>query len=112
MELTNGGSFTAGTVANTGSMDVQVEEGSTFKVEKFVNAGEASINAAANTTYTFVDSSSTIPSVYEFQVMDAGYEMVGNDLVWKGTIKAIPEPATATLSLLALAALAARRRRR
>ncbi len=65
----------------------------------------------SNTTYTFVDASSTIPSVYEFQVTDAAYVMVGNDLVWKGTIKAIPEPATATLSLLALAALAARRRR-
>ncbi len=51
-------------------------------------------------------------SPYQFTVLGASYEMRGNDLVWTGTVKAIPEPTTATLSLLALAALAARRRRK
>ncbi len=47
----------------------------------------------------------------DYVVKDAQYLMVGNDLVWTGSVKGIPEPATATLSLLALTALTARRRR-
>ncbi len=46
-------------------------------------------------------------------VKDAAYKMDGKNLVWTGTVRGlIPEPTTATLSLLGLAALAARRRRR
>ncbi len=51
----------------------------------------------------------------DYTVANAQYTMKGNDLVWTGTVKnnaAVPEPTTATLSLLALTALAARRRRK
>ncbi len=58
----------------------------------------------------------------DFTVSNASYvvmdnaETGGKDLVWTGTltntVAAVPEPATATLSLLALAGLAARRRRK
>ena len=48
---------------------------------------------------------------------NAGYSYEGNTLVFSATVKndgslTVPEPTTATLSLLALAALAARRRRK
>ncbi|MBR5895113.1 MAG: PEP-CTERM sorting domain-containing protein [Akkermansia sp.] len=48
---------------------------------------------------------------------DGTYRYDGNTLVFSGTLtnrssQSIPEPTTATLSLLALAALAARRRRK
>lgn len=45
-------------------------------------------------------------------VKNAGYSVVGASLVLSGQFETIPEPATATLSLMALAALTARRRRK
>ncbi len=52
----------------------------------------------------------------DFVVTSAQYAMEGNNLVWMGVVQnnavAVPEPATTTLSLLALAGLAARRRRK
>lgn len=45
-------------------------------------------------------------------ITNGGAETFTNIQVWKGTDTLIPEPATATLSLLALAGLAVRRRRR
>ncbi len=65
-----------------------------------------------------------LPLDYMVQEGSAHYELIdnangGKDLVWSGTVvaiegsgEAVPEPTTATLSLLALAALAARRRRK
>ncbi len=47
-----------------------------------------------------------------YEVTKANFEMQGTNLIWTGTVKGIPEPSTATLSLLALAGLAARRRRK
>ena len=45
-------------------------------------------------------------------VHDVAYSVSGSSLVLSGQFGAVPEPTTATLSLLALAGLAARRRRR
>lgn len=56
-----------------------------------------------NTTFTFTNAE-------DYSVVGASYAVEGNNLVLKG--KVIPEPATGTLSVLALAALAFRRRRR
>ncbi len=47
-----------------------------------------------------------------YEVTKANFEMQGTNLSWTGTVKGIHEPSTATLSLLALAGLAARRRRK
>ncbi len=47
-----------------------------------------------------------------FYVQNAAYLVEDNNLYWTGTVTTVPEPTTATLSLLALAALAARRRRK
>ncbi len=47
-----------------------------------------------------------------FYVQNAAYLIEDNNLYWTGTVTTVPEPTTATLSLLALAALAARRRRK
>ena len=48
-----------------------------------------------------------------YMLGDAAYSYEGNTLVFRGTLtNIVPEPTTATLSLLALAGLAARRRRR
>ncbi len=73
----------------------------------------------ANTQYLFGSEVAAVTFALESAspqyggiVTNARYEMRGNDLVWTGTVEVIPEPATATLSLLALAGLAARRRRK
>ncbi len=50
----------------------------------------------------------------KYTVSNAQYVIKDNNLVWTGTItnnNAVPEPATASLSLLGLAALLMRRRR-
>ncbi len=73
----------------------------------------------ANTAYLYGGEAPAVTltlegtsSRYSGIVSNARYEMRGNDLVWTGSVEVIPEPATATLSLLALAGLAARRRRK
>lgn len=72
----------------------------------------------SHTTFTITDEAAGLPvaangTSWYINVTDAAYNIVGNDLVLSGNlhITRTPEPATATLSLLALAALAARRRR-
>ncbi len=71
-----------------------------------------------NTYYNFESVSETAEGqkvsagATDYVVSDAEYAMFGNKLVWTGTVTGIPEPTTVTLSLLALTALAARRRRR
>ncbi len=76
-----------------------------------------------NTTYNIGEQPATFAATLaegtevdktQFSVSNAKYEMQGNNLVWTGTVSnngAVPEPATASLSLLGLAALMMRRRR-
>ncbi len=70
-----------------------------------------------NTSYRFGETAAYTLAYAGYSVTDAQYSMQGNDLVWTGTLNseaspAVPEPTGATLSLLSLALLAARRRRR
>lgn len=53
-----------------------------------------------------------VPESGMISVSGARYEIEGSNLVLTGTLTYTPEPTTATLSLLALAGLAARRRRK
>ncbi len=232
VDLSKGGTFTAGGVLNAGTMDIVVDNGGTFQTDAFVNAGDTNITATEGTTcelgtmqlvsgsmkldgegsfemgsaasetmftvsgssvaeatstyidistlssqnftindeatytfhfsddikaalvattHTFMDIELMVIDGYEgfvrdqlqlatmlqntsydfssdvqaaaeesltdfskfgFVLTNQRYEMRGDDLVWKASVAVIPEPTTATLSLLALAALAARRRRR
>ncbi len=70
------------------------------------------------TQYVFREDGTMVYAVAEeetstkkYEVSEARYEMQGTNLVWTGSFKAVPEPATASLSLLGLAALLLRRRR-
>ncbi len=78
--------------------------------EGFELSEEALALLAETTTYVSTD----VPDVLLTLAGTATYSMQGNNLVWTfgEETAAVPEPATATLSLLALAALATRRRRR
>lgn len=81
-----------------------------------LTAGQLS-NLLANTTFKLTEDADgllglSMPSLMGVTVYNARYEVVGADLVLRGDMKLTPEPATATLSLLALAGLAARRRRK
>ncbi len=73
--------------------------------EGYEMTAEERADLLSRTTYSYAAEGK------QFAVSDAQYIMVGDDLVWTGTVTVVPEPATATLSLLALTALAARRRR-
>lgn len=82
-------------------------EGSSYDLEALLS----------NTTFTLSAQISTFALTqpeYELLVSGAQYSVVDNNLYLSGTAKVspIPEPATATLSLLALCALATRRRRK
>lgn len=71
----------------------------------------------AHTTFTLTSDAEgltglAVPSSGVISVSGATYEVHGSDLVLTGTMTFTPEPTTATLSLLALAGLCARRRRR
>ncbi len=80
------------------------------------NLSEEALNEMlCNTLYVYGQVATfAVVGESNFTVTNASYEMVGNDLVWMGTVSAaaVPEPTTATLSLLALGGLAARRRRK
>ncbi len=72
-----------------------------------------------NTTYLYGSEAAAVTFALEGDspqysgiVRNAAYKMVGNGLVWTGSVEVVPEPAATTLSLLALAGLAARRRRK
>lgn len=70
-----------------------------------------------HTTFTLTSDAEGLTGLSQASLMgltitDAAYEVVGADLVLRGNMMLTPEPTTATLSLLALAGLAARRRRR
>ncbi len=82
---------------NGGTGTLTVTDGGTATFDSYVMAGGWNGSSGDLNNYT---------------VTGAVYEMVGDDLYWKGTVAAVPEPATTTLSLLALAGLAARRRRK
>lgn len=58
-----------------------------------------------NTTYVFADGVWAESANFQYSVTD-------NNLILSGIMSLVPEPATATLSLLALAVLAVRRRRK
>ncbi len=72
----------------------------------FTISEEALATMLSNTGYE-----PATPGALGIEVADMGYAIEGDNLVWTGKVKVVPEPATATLSLLALVALAARRRR-
>lgn len=72
-----------------------------------------------HTTFAITDEAAGMPSmsggiIWQMNVTNAAYSIVGNNLVLKGDlhITRAPEPAGTTLSLLALAALCGRRKRR
>lgn len=60
----------------------------------------------SNTSFDFADG------LQAAELTDLAYSIQNGSLLLSGSFSVVPEPATATLSLLALAALAARRRRR
>lgn len=97
-----------------------LEHGIEFNL-KLIDGGEGSSydleTLLSNTTFTLAEQISTFSltsAELELLVSDATYTVVDNDLYLSGTAKIspIPEPTTATLSLLALCALASRRRRK
>ena len=97
-----------------------LEHGIDFNL-KLIDGGDGSSydleTLLSNTTFTLAEQISTFSltsAEFELLVSDATYTVVDNDLYLSGTAKIspIPEPTTATLSLLALCALASRRRRK
>lgn len=91
----------------------------TFSLILIQNAGSLSndtlTSLLSNTTFSMTNEVEGLPSngVWDVNVTDASYKIENNNLILTGTMTAmIPEPSTATLSLLALAALATRRRRK
>lgn len=79
-------------------------------------AGQLS-DLLAHTTFKLTEDADglqglSMPSQMGVTVYNAQYEVVGADLVLRGDMKLTPEPTTATLSLLALAGLVMRRRRK
>ena len=71
--------------------------------------GDAVVSYDVDERVTFTENSTT-----RLWTNDGsnGYEKYSNIALYSGGVVTVPEPATATLSLLALAGLAARRRRR
>ena len=84
------------TISNLASIIVNDADG---KFTLFTNVNEESISALNGTTFTYISNG----------VEKTGTLTTGAD---GKSLAVVPEPTTATLSLLALAALAARRRRR
>ncbi len=77
--------------------------------DEMVLLGNIATTSSANFNYLYIDESylDSIKSVYVFKSAAGGPDMLA---VTRAAV--VPEPATATLSLLALAGLAARRRRK
>ncbi len=112
--LTDGAEFT---LVFTSEQMVQLASGSSNPLELTLITGyngtalteDYLSGLLGRTSYLYQAESTATP----FAVQDATYELKDGNLVWKGVSSvAVPEPATATLSLLALAGLAARRRRK
>ncbi len=98
-------------------------EGLTFDLSQLSAEDQALLNSAGSVVITFTDEGVDFSEVEEItltmndEVYAQADKLPGSDTSFTFTppsegTAAIPEPATATLSLLALAALAARRRRR
>ncbi len=68
----------------------------------------------SNPEYVFGSNADSNESAYTVKEGSASYKKDGNNLVWTGTINngVVPEPGTASLSLLGLAAMLMRRRRK
>ncbi len=109
------GESAAITLVFTPELQTSVEAGDTMTLtlvqgyDGFTLSDQVLSGLLASTTYVSVSGE----TYTDFSIANASYRMDGNNLVWTNApAQAVPEPATATLSLLALAALAARRRRR
>ncbi len=103
------------TLVFTPELQTSVEAGDTMTLtlvqgyDDFTLSDPVLSGLLASTTYVSVSGE----TYTDFSIANASYRMDGNNLVWTNApAQAVPEPATATLSLLALASLAARRRRR
>ena len=70
------------------------------------NLTQAQISDESHSYYKFYDNSTTR------YITNGNAEQLSDIVVWRGDNLVVPEPATATLSLLALAGLCARRRRK
>ena len=92
------------TIARENATDTITITKGTTKIANFTITGDSALDAA-----TYV-----IPSIHRYNGKDFGFGIQSATFTANGVTSdiAVPEPTTATLSLLALAGLAARRRRK